>query len=187
MGVDRANDAYKSLMDEYREKKISPENCNLQFINYKVIDQNNISQYKDYEQEVIQMILEMDEFYDLDMVDVIDIKSGEIVYQFYFFDYGSGSLCKNGTTEEVGAVCQHGFESFNSFETEEEAFQQFKFQVDLHKAYNSFSGKISQFVEFSLPDFFDDFYNKFEYDFEDLDGVKAYLKENDLENLKRKR
>ncbi len=54
---------------------------------------------------------------------------------------------------------------------------------DANKAYNSFSGKISQFVDFCLPDFFNDFYKNFKYKFEELEWVKSYLKENNLENL----
>jgi len=183
MGIEEANKAYNSLMDDYRKPKISGENCKLKFINYKVIDKENVSQYKEYEQKQINTILEMDDFYDLDMVDVIDSNTKEVLYQFYFFDYGSGSLFKNETTKEIGVVCQHGFEFMEYFEDEQSAFEYFKSLVDLHEAYNSFEGKISQFVEFSLEDFFDDFFDDFGYQFPEMKGVKEYLKSKNMGNL----
>ncbi len=183
MGIKDANDAYNKLMDDYRQPKITNADCKLKFINYKVIDKKNVSKYEKYEQKQINSILGMDDFEDLDMVDVIDSNTKEVLYQFYFFDYGSGSLFKNQTTTEIGVVCQHGFEFMEYFEDEESAFEYFKSLVDLHEAYNSFEGKISQFVEFSLSDFFDDFFDDYGYQFSEMEGVKEYLKSKNMENL----
>ncbi len=45
-----------------------------------------------------------------ELIDVVDIASGKVLYNLYLYPFGDGSMFNAGTTTEVAAVCQHGFE-----------------------------------------------------------------------------
>ena len=47
-----------------------------------------------------------------ELIDVVDNASGEVLYNLYLYPFGDGSMFDAGTTKEVAAVCQHGFEDY---------------------------------------------------------------------------
>lgn len=45
----------------------------------------------------------------MQLVDVVDQKTGKVAYELYLFGFGDGALFEGGTTTVVGNVVQHGF------------------------------------------------------------------------------
>ena len=76
----------------------------------------------------------------MELVDVVD-EEDTAVFQFYFFDYGTAFLFEAGTTDPVGAACQHGFE----LEDEDEDVT-----LALEAAYKEASPPIEQKIEFEI-------------------------------------
>lgn len=52
-----------------------------------------------------------DELAEVSMADVVDAKSGKVVYQLYLFGYGDGCMFEGGTTDVAADICQHGFDA----------------------------------------------------------------------------
>lgn len=63
----------------------------------------------------------------VELVDVVDVASGEVVYQLYMYPGGSGCLFEKGTTQSAGYVAQHGLEvdDVDLFDALQEAFEAF--------------------------------------------------------------
>ena len=123
----------------------------LTFINYRQFEE--ASEMKEFEKrqalfdlhrdglpenldETLNEFLEEGEISGLELVDVIN-ENKEIVYQAWFYDFGTALFFKNETLIEVGGACQHGPEC----ETEE-LYEAFK------EAYNNASPKIEQGIDF---------------------------------------
>ncbi len=51
-----------------------------------------------------------EELAEVSMADVVDGKSGKVLYQLYLFGYGDGCLFEGGTTDVAADICQHGFD-----------------------------------------------------------------------------
>lgn len=123
----------------------------LQFINYR--RPSGPADMKDFEKKQIlfdlhrdglpedidgtlEEFLEEGEISGLELVDVAD-ESGKILYQAWFYDFGTAMFFENQTLNEVGGACQHGVDCNDE---------------DLHEAmkiaYKNAKPKIEQMMQF---------------------------------------
>jgi len=123
----------------------------LTFINYRQFE--SASEMKEFEKrqalfdlhrdglpenldETLDEFIEEGEISGLELVDVID-ESGKIVYQAWFYDFGTAMFFENETLIEVGGACQHGPHCDSN-----EVYAAFK------EAYENANPKIDQGMDF---------------------------------------
>jgi len=68
------------------------------------------------------------------LVDVVNSKTGQTVFQIYTYPYDDGAVFKHGTTDMVVSICQGGFDIEQEVKTNEQRVQCYKLHRDISKA-----------------------------------------------------
>jgi hypothetical protein len=120
-----ASDAYAQAVDEvvHKHKKGKPLG-KFRLENRRKPFTGKLGDLEDWEKVQIQAVLgknvdmaplfggakSSNELTEMDIADVVDTKSGEVVYQLMLWPYGDGSIVHHRTTKVVSAICQHGLD-----------------------------------------------------------------------------
>lgn len=125
---------------------------NLSFVNYRC--PKNASEMKDFEKKQILFdlhrdglpedidgtlneLIEYEEISGLELVDVFDVDAQKVLYQAWFFDFGTAMFFENETLVEVGGACQHIVECNDN-----------DFHQAMKNGYENANPKINQMMKF---------------------------------------
>jgi hypothetical protein len=54
---------------------------------------------------------EESEMREMQIADVVDTRTGAVLYQLMLWPYGDGAIVENRTTNTIAGICQHGLDS----------------------------------------------------------------------------
>ena len=111
------------------------------FTNYRKFTKD--SKMNNIEKEQIDSLAAFSDDEDelVELVDVVD-ESGEVIFQFYFWDYGCSRLLSNGTINEIGYTCQHSLDGCDDPDL----------WIALGEAYKNADPPIKQTIDFRIGD-----------------------------------
>ncbi len=68
------------------------------------------------------------------LVDVVNTKTGQTVFQIYTYPYDDGAVFRHGTSEMIVSICQGGFDIELEGNTDEHELDCYKLHTDISKA-----------------------------------------------------
>ena len=71
---------------------------------------------------------------DCNLVNVVNLKTGQIIFQIYTFPYDDGAVFRHSTSEMVVSICQGGFDIEIEPETDDQKVECYKLHFDISKA-----------------------------------------------------
>jgi hypothetical protein len=113
------------------------------------------------------------------LVDIVNSKTSQKIFQIYTYPYDDGSVFRHGTTDMVVSICQGGFDIEEETETEEEKLAYYKLHYDISMAEELAGSPMNYSTGADPNDYLEELQILEDFDLSETDIYKAYIEELD--------